>query len=180
MDTGVLHTGFDAGALGFWIFIAAIVVAAIWSGSRREAEKHETMRRIVEKTGVVDEGKLKELFKPASPYQGRDKPPGGGYRALRVTGTIVMFIAAGLVAYSLIRAHAGAEPPQSQVRPMINLPNGRSMPDLSWRPPDPPFNPVHGLAAAALVALFGAGLFCSSRFLPLPPPSGSRTELPAP
>src|SRR5688500_15427186 len=45
----------DFGALGFWIFIAAIIVAGIWSKSRREAEKHETLRRMVEKTGTIDE-----------------------------------------------------------------------------------------------------------------------------
>ena len=51
----------DAGS-GFWIFMAAIVVAGIWKEQREKAEKHETLRRIVEKTGTLDEAKLKELF----------------------------------------------------------------------------------------------------------------------
>ena len=51
----------DASA-GFWIFIAAIVVAGIWKDARAKAEKHETLRRIVEKTGTVNEAQLKELF----------------------------------------------------------------------------------------------------------------------
>jgi len=103
-----LHTGFDAGALGFWIFIAVIVGVGLWAESRKNAEKHETLRRILEKTGGIDEALLKQLFRPARDFEGRIRTPGGGYRALRVMGTIVMFVAAGLVAYSLSIAALGA------------------------------------------------------------------------
>jgi hypothetical protein len=79
----------DISALGFWIVIAAFVVAGAWTKVRREAEKHETLRRIVEKTGSIDETKLKELFSEPSPEPTK---PGTGYRVLRITGTIVMFL----------------------------------------------------------------------------------------
>ena len=91
----------DMGALGFWIFIAAIVVAGIWQDTRKKAEKHETLRRIVEKTGTIDEAKLKELF--SEPLSEEEKP-GSGYRALRIIGTIVMFIGAGLLTVFLVAA----------------------------------------------------------------------------
>ncbi len=181
-----LHTGFDAGALGFWLFIAAIVAIGIWADSRKNSEKHETLRRIMEKTGVVDEVKMRELFKPAASNGWSVNPSGDGYRALRVTGTIVIFIAVGIAAATLIRVEIFVPPPpppppqQQQPQTMV-LPNGRTvplpMPFHAFAPPQPD-NPKTGFALAALVALFGAGLFASSRFLP-PPPTESRNEPPA-
>ena len=41
----VLHS---LGALGFWIFIAAVVVAGIWGDTRKREIQQETLRRIVE------------------------------------------------------------------------------------------------------------------------------------
>ena len=67
----------DLGALGFWLFFAAIFVVSAWAKSRREAEKHETLRRIVEKTGAIDEARLKELFIEPPPDESK---PGYGYR----------------------------------------------------------------------------------------------------
>ena len=32
-------------ALGFWTFIAAIIVAGIWDGIRKREAQHETLRR---------------------------------------------------------------------------------------------------------------------------------------
>jgi hypothetical protein len=153
MDSSVVHTGFDAGALGFWIFLAAIIVVLSWSESRREAEKHETLRRIIEKTGEIDEARLKELFRPAS--RRGIKPPGEGYRALRVLGTIVMFTAVGIAAASLIAKEVEVKPPERQ--PIV-LPNGRIAP-FAFMPQPTPSNPLNGLAAGALVWLIGSGLF---------------------
>ena len=60
MDHGPVWATWGAGA--FWIFLAVAVAVGAWEKSRKNAEKHETLRRIVEKTGTVDEAKLKELF----------------------------------------------------------------------------------------------------------------------
>jgi hypothetical protein len=57
----------SVGAAAFWIALAAVLVAGGWWKSRSEAQKHETIRRIIEKTGQVDEAKLKELFEPPLP-----------------------------------------------------------------------------------------------------------------
>jgi hypothetical protein len=175
-----VHTGFDAGALGFWIFIAAIVAVGIWAESRKNSEKHETLRRIMEKTGVIDEAQLKQLFKPSPSNTWSSKPPGDGYRALRVTGTIVMFIAIGIAAATLIRVEIFVPPPP-QPQTMV-LPNGRTvLAPFHFLAPLHPDDPKAGFALAALVALFGAGLFVSSRFLPppAPAPTESRNEPPA-
>jgi hypothetical protein len=138
------HTGFDAGAAAFWIFIAAAVVMNRWSESRKDAEKHETLRRIFEKTGTVDEARLKELFNPTllSQWQGG----GDTYRGLRIGGTIVMFIAAGLATVFLILEQTGA----------VDHKSG-----------------VIGLAIASGIAMLGVGLFFASRFAPPPDKPGN-------
>ena len=88
----------DVGALGFWIFIAALLVGGMWKESRQNAEKHETLRRIMEKTGVIDEAILKELFSPAE-----DKSdPAMTYRGLRIAGTIIMFTGAAVALFFLL------------------------------------------------------------------------------
>jgi hypothetical protein len=67
------------GDVGFRIFIAARVVAGIWHDAQEKAAKHETLRRLVEKTGTIDEAKLKELFDDTQ----SDSKPGYAYRGRR-------------------------------------------------------------------------------------------------
>jgi hypothetical protein len=146
----------DLGALGFWIFIAALVVAGIWSDSRKKAEKHETLRRIVEKTGTIDEAKLQELFaEPASEAY----KPGGGYRTLRIAGTIVRFIGAAILTLFLVAA---------------------GLAFLFGRMDE--FSNIDALFAVfaipAGIAMAGYVLFFSSRFAE--PPASARNEPPAP
>ncbi len=129
----------DVGALGFWIFLASIIVAGIWEKSRREAERHETLRRIVEKTGMIDEAKLKELFSAAPPEEIK---PGSGYRTLRITGTIIMFLGAGL---AIIFATMGLVLREREA--------------------------FAAVAIAFCTALVGLGVFFSSRFAEPPPGS---------
>ena len=95
MDSG----GFAA--LGFWIFVAAIIVASIWQETQQKAQKHETLRRIMEKTGTIDEAQLQALFGRAQSGECR---PGGLYRGLRILGTIVMFAGAGIFTFFLVAA----------------------------------------------------------------------------
>jgi hypothetical protein len=144
----------DSGS-GFWIFIAAMVIASTWQKSREKAEKHETLRRIVEKTGTIDEAKLKELFSEAPAAQSK---PGYGYRFARVVGTIIMFIGAGIAAFYLIFA-------------------GLGMVFGATRMFDHIFDLVAALAVSAGIAILGLGIFFSSRFCE--PPSGTRSEPPA-
>jgi hypothetical protein len=146
---------FDFGALGFWIFIAAIIVASTWAKSRKDAERHETLRRIVEKTGTIDEEKLKDLF-TAPPSE--ESKPGYGYRVARVVGTIVLFFGAGIATLVLIAVGLGNA---FGATGMFN--------DISgW---------IAGFAVSAGIAILGLGIFLSSRFCE--PPPGTRSEPPA-
>jgi hypothetical protein len=145
----------DAAGWGFWIFIASIIVAGIWQSARAKAEKHETLRRIVEKTGTVDEAKLKELFSEADSEESK---PGYVYRGLRVWGTVVLFLGAGVATFFLIAAGLGKV---LGATVMFNDINGL----------------IAGLAASAGIAMLGLGLFVSSRFVE--PPPGTRSEPPA-
>src|SRR5690348_18077267 len=83
----------DFGAFGFWLFIAALVVAGYWKETRQNAEKHETLRRMIEKTGVIDEVKLREVFSSATEEKSK---PGSNYRGLRIAGTIIVFVGAAM------------------------------------------------------------------------------------
>ncbi len=139
----------DMGALGFWIFIAAIVVAGIWSSSRREAEKHETLRRIVEKTGTIDEAKLRELFSAGENASER----GEGHRWLRVSGTIIMFI--------------GAVPAILGTMGLLSR-------FLGFREPAPLDFVLGALLIAACIVAVGLGVFYSSRFAEAPNRTGNK------
>jgi hypothetical protein len=138
--------GFGLPAFGFWIFVGAIIVASIWASARQKAEKHETLRRIVEKTGTIDEAKLRELFKEGP---SEEPKPGADYRALRIWGTIIMFVGAGIALVFLL-------------------------PTLFWSPIEWWYG---GLAISAGIAMVGLGIFFSSRFAE--PPPGTRSEPPA-
>jgi hypothetical protein len=141
------------GAAAFWISLAAFLIAAMYFRSRNETAKHETLRQIVEKTGHVEEGQLKQLFDPPPPNAFTRIPaPGGGYRAMRIFGLLLVFIAAGLFIFFTILGSSGA---------------------VQW------YRAEIGYGAASIVVLLGAGLFFASRFLP-PPLAVSEGERQAP
>jgi hypothetical protein len=129
------------GAAAFWISLALVVIAAMFFRWRSEQTKHETLRQIVEKTGQVNEAQFKTLFEPAPNAFTRVPPPGGGYRALRVVGLLLIFISVGVAFLFLIIGWSGTQP---------------------WN------RAAIGCAAATIPALLGIGLFVSSRLLPRP------------
>ena len=47
-------TGAGLAAFGFWVFIAAVVVAGIWYDAKEKETKQETLRRIVESGQNID------------------------------------------------------------------------------------------------------------------------------
>lgn len=136
----------DWGAGVFWLFIAAAVVAGAWEKVRRNAEKHETLRRIIEKTGAVDEAKLRELFTPSTNSDWWTSKPGDSYRALRILGVVFLSIAAAVAVLFLIMRQGDVI---SQAVSII------------------------GLAASGAVATLGVGFFVSARFAAPPPPQGN-------
>ncbi len=76
-------------ALGFWIFLAAIVVASILGEARKRESQQETLRRVVESGQHLDVAVIDRMLATS----GDSKRPG---RELKVSGIIVMFVAPGL------------------------------------------------------------------------------------
>jgi hypothetical protein len=143
MDHG--HAWGSWAGAAFWIFIGIAAWASHWEKTRRNAEKHETMRRIIDKTGTVDEARLKELFN-SSPQDWMTNmmtsKPGDGYRGLMVGGTVVLSIAAGIALLFLIMGQAGVIAQKAM---------------------------IIGMAAASVPAMLGCGLLISTRFVERPP-----------
>jgi hypothetical protein len=84
------------GVVAFWIALAGVLIAGGWFKTRSEAQKHATLRTIIEKTGTVDEEQLRSLL--GSPPT-RPARPGDLFAFLRIAGTIAMCVAVGLIAF---------------------------------------------------------------------------------
>jgi hypothetical protein len=137
----------EIGAAAFWLFVAAAVVGGMWRKKHSEAMRHETLRLLIEKGQKIDEAQLKELLNPPPPTPSPWAMPqpknkiGDVYRSLRVFGTIILFIALGLGLMCLWRGLMLGFHDQSVVEVGTAIP---------------------------MVAVIGAGLFFSSRFVPKP------------
>ena len=153
------------GAAAFWIAVAAVLITGKWFRSRNEQFKHETIRQIVDKTGEVDEEKLRELFQPPAPppipgmphhHWGREPVPGSGYRAMRIIGTLLLFLGGGIAAFA------------TAVSFMLISRN------MGFSPVDAPVF----FGAAAAVAVVGLGFIFSARYLPKPAPDAGDRKSP--
>ena len=87
---GDMGIGAGLGAIGFWGFVAAIVVAAIWYYRGKYQAQQETMRRMLESDKPIDQALAERLLAAnAGGNQFLD-------RDLMVSGVIVLFIAPGV------------------------------------------------------------------------------------
>jgi len=77
------------GALGFWLFLAAIVVSGIWFDVRRRESQQETLRRVVESGQQIDPAVMDRLLAVNEGHSRMD-------RDLKIAGMIALFIAPGL------------------------------------------------------------------------------------
>jgi hypothetical protein len=143
----------------FWIGLAAVIIAGGWYKSRIEAQKHQTFRTIVEKTGNVDEAQLRLLIAPPRPNPW-ESSRGDSYRFLRGVGAVLIFLGGGGLMFggALLLAFVFA-PSQTGSGDGIGI--------------------FMALGFAALI--LGAGLFYSSRFAEKPaeserPRAGSHNE----
>jgi len=86
-----LGTGAGLAALGFWSFIAAVVVAGIWDSIRKREAQHETLRRLIESGQPIDDSLADKVIKLTGSSKDLD-------RDLKVSGLITLFVAPGLIA----------------------------------------------------------------------------------
>jgi len=77
-------------ALGFWIFLAAVVVANVLAASRRRESQQETLRRVVDSGQQLDVAVIDRML---GANEGNERTD----RELKVAGIIVMFVAPGLL-----------------------------------------------------------------------------------
>jgi ABC-type antimicrobial peptide transport system permease subunit len=84
-----MGTAAGLGALGFWIFIGAVVVAGIWFDVRRRESQQETLRRVVESGKPVDSEMIDKLVRAGGEQSRTDLE-------FTVAGLILVFIAPGL------------------------------------------------------------------------------------
>jgi hypothetical protein len=136
----------DIGAAAFWLFLAAIIIGGMWRKKHSEAMRHETVRLLIEKGQKIDEAQIKEFLNPPHPpapewFPGPEKRIGNVSRGLRVFGTIILFVALGLAIMCLWRGL------------MLGF-HDKSV--------------VNTGTAIPMVAVVGAGLFFSSRYVPKP------------
>ncbi len=82
--------GIGIGAAGFWLFIAAIVVAGIWDGAKKRESRQETLRRMVESGQKVDPALMDKLLDLGTERQDRQD------RDLKVGGMITGSVGLGL------------------------------------------------------------------------------------
>ena len=95
-------TGYGLAAFGFWMFIAAVVVAGVWYDSRRKESQQETLRRLVESGRDIDPSVLDRIV-----GDGGQKNPS---RDLRIAAYITMAIAPGLAVLGLFLGQIAPEP----------------------------------------------------------------------
>ncbi len=84
-----ISTGAGFAALGFWLFIAAAVIAGVWDSIRKRDAQHETLRRIVESGQQIDTEFTDKLLQVTG--GSRDLA-----RDLWVSGLITLSVAPGL------------------------------------------------------------------------------------
>ncbi|HXS79388.1 MAG TPA: hypothetical protein VN818_03845 [Gammaproteobacteria bacterium] len=137
------------GAAAFWIALAAVLISGGYFQFRRERLRQETLLRLVERTGQLDEQQIKAVFPPPPPMPAHVWGPPeypDGRRILKVFGTIVLSLAAGLASVACVMLAIGATLAQD----IVQL-------SFVW---------------SALLACVGIGLFVAARFVR--PPIGSR------
>lgn len=78
------------GALGFWLFLAAVVVAGIWFDAKKRESQQETLRRVVESGQHLD---VAVIDKMVNASEGNERPD----RDLKVAGIILFGVAPGMV-----------------------------------------------------------------------------------
>ncbi len=75
--------------LGFWLFLAAVVVSGVWFDARKRESQQETLRRLVESGQELDVEVIDRMMANTADREKSEKD-------LKVGGIIMMFVAMGL------------------------------------------------------------------------------------
>ena len=67
MMNGAGNEWLGLGAFGFWLFIAAVVIAALWYSLRRQQMRNETIQKLIESGQPIDQDLLDKLYQPIFP-----------------------------------------------------------------------------------------------------------------
>ncbi|HJM49325.1 MAG TPA: DUF6249 domain-containing protein [Alphaproteobacteria bacterium] len=83
--------GIGAGlaAIGFWGFVAIVVVAGIWFYVRKRESEQETLRLMMQSGQAIDQELMSKILSASGAKDHLD-------RDLRISGLIMLFIAPGL------------------------------------------------------------------------------------
>jgi hypothetical protein len=129
--------------VAFWIALAAVLIAGALTKSRSESEKHETLRRLIDKNGAVDEAQIRAVLNGSRPSAQlpwmRPRVQGDSYRGMRAVGTIAMCVAIGMIAFFTWLWRFGGEE-----------------------------DAVVGVGFGVVILAFGIGLFLASRYMERP------------
>lgn len=138
------------GAAAFWIALAAVLIAGGWHKVRREQLKHETLLKLIEKTGQLDEAQVKLLFPPPPtpppqhwpPAWHKSPDPTATQRGLKGLGAVVISIATGLAVLGAVIGIFGDVAQKEEAVVVFGM--------------------------AGLIAMVGIGFFFASRFATSP------------
>ena len=86
-----MGTAAGLGALGFWLFLASVVVAGIWFDAKERESQQVTLRRVVESGQHLD---IAVIDKMVNADDDSERPD----RALKIAGIILFGVAPGLLA----------------------------------------------------------------------------------
>ncbi len=90
MQGMIIDTGAGIAAIGFWLFLAAVVVAGMWYDIRKRETQQRTLRSMLESGQPLDEALVDKLLSASTGGRARLA------RELMVWGIVVLFTAPGL------------------------------------------------------------------------------------
>ncbi len=88
------------GAFAFWLFLAAVVVAGVWSDVKEKQAKQQTLRDMLDKSESLDEATLEKLI--ALIEGDRQEKARSTKKGLEVAHKITLGVAPGLALLGLM------------------------------------------------------------------------------
>lgn len=88
-----IGTGAGLAAIGFWLFVAIVVVGGIWDSARKRDAQHETLRRMMESDKPIDPEVMNQVLSVTGKSGADSKDL---VASLKLAGVLMLFIAPGL------------------------------------------------------------------------------------